>query len=302
MFLNFYLLLYVLYILIVYVASRLMKKRVDEKYRGLLEWLAITSIIFPVVGLLFSLIVYPLSHRISEKNLTDYDEYLDFDVTSYEVLREEARDSIEVLPISMSIESENDQVTKAFITKHLEYLEKSQGLYLKRAIKNSQTELSHYASTTLTLLKDRHQKKIRYIQQSIPKQSLDYYRQLSKAYTAYWNSDLLDLQDEKQVLMSHQKLLEELILQFPEEEQGYRDLGEVYKRLKVDFTKLQIFYKRCIELFPHSAVFYESLIVLLVNNEQWQEAKNYMKHLQDQQMISQSSESFQKVVSFVWSQ
>ncbi|MCM3162222.1 M48 family metallopeptidase [Metabacillus litoralis] len=302
MFLNFYLLVYAIYIIVVYAASRLLKKRVDEEYKGLLEWLTITSIIFPVVGLLFSLIVYPLSRKTSDKNLIDYDEYLEFDVTSYEVLREEARDSIEVLPISMSIESENDQVTKAFITKHLEYLEKSQGMYLKRAIKNSQSELSHYASTTLTLLKDRHQKKIRFIQQSLPKQSLDYYRQLSKAYLAYWNSDLLDIQDEKQVLTFHRELLLEMVQLFPEEEQGHRDLGEVYKRLKVDFTELQTFYKQCINLFPHSVEFYESLIVLLVNHEQWPEAKRYMKKVQDQQMISQSSESFQKVVDFLWSQ
>ncbi|RSK28324.1 PLDc_N domain-containing protein [Bacillus sp. HMF5848] len=294
------LLIYVCYVGIVFLLGRLIKKKTDEQYKGVIEWLIIISIVFPVIGILFSLIVYLFTQRTSEKNLVDYREYLNFDVTSYEAMREEAMESVEVLPITMSIQSDNDHVTKAFITKHLELLDQRHGMYLKKAIKSSQSELSHYASTTLNLLKDRHQKRISIIQQSIPNHSIEYYRELSRAYRAYWNSDLLEQQDETEILLSHQQLLFDMMQHFPNDEECYKDLASVYQRLNLKTEKMQDFYKKCIELFPNCTYFYESLIAELIEHDQWSGAEVYLKKLRNNNLLSQTSEPFQKVVKFLW--
>ncbi|NMH69004.1 hypothetical protein HF072_09415 [Bacillus sp. RO3] len=299
---NLLIVLYLLYVCAILLLTYIVKKRVNESHKGIVEWFTILSIIVPIIGLLASVGLYRFAIRKNSVNLSDYEDYLHFTVTPYYEWRNQARESLNVMPIEVSIKSDNYEINRELMIKHLNVLEGNHGMYLKKAISGEDAEISHYAATTYNLLKDRYEKRIKTITHSEYEHDKLYLIELSSAYEEYWKSDLLTSKEKREMMQKHKEILERLVKEYPLEEAAYEDLGELLIKWNKKGKEVTDHYQKCIERFPDSVSFYETLIEVFVSTGNLDQAYSVLNRLLNRHSIEETSASFQEVIRNIWKQ
>lgn len=294
--------LYIVYAALIILLRTAMVKRTKGQADGVADYLALISLAVPVLGLLGSLLVWRTACRTDETDILDYEETLRFDVLPYEEMRREAEYSKSVMPIALSIESSQQEVSRELIIRQLHLLSSGQGTYLKQAVRGSgvRPELAHYASATYHLLNNRYAKMIRTLEEQPDQDEKTQLTALYEAYHAYWRSDLLTGKEQQQLLRKQRQLLERLIELDPADPAPYEAIGNLLTASDRNSREVLVHYRKAAFRFPERLSFQEELVRNLLYQDHWKDAHQLIEKLEERDVLKKTSDAFQEVIRSLW--
>ncbi|WP_335873032.1 tetratricopeptide repeat protein [Bacillus sp. 2205SS5-2] len=292
---NSQILLWVLFInmIISVVVTYIWQYLVHEENRGVIAYIRLLSLLIPFFGLLFGVVSFMVLSRSKSENITDYEQYLDFKIEHFYEWRQQAEEAREIIPIDLSIQSHNPLLSQEFLIKHMNLLQQKQGLYLKKALNVKDTEVSHYASTTINLLKDRFLKKIKQTNNAYHPDSVRYYVTMSSVLEGYWKSDILEGLDRTKIIYDHLTLLTSFIAHHKQENPKFHILlAEVHLALN-EFDNAEKKLIETAKLFPNDVHALELLFQQYVQQNLWKKAQVVINCIKRENLLKKTSIEFQ---------
>lgn len=195
---------------------RMKRSRKEAEY----FWVFVLGLVLPGIGLVGAWLVLQLAKiQGEEKRYIQHDRFQVDNFNEIGLISMQRRQS---LPISMGLQTLDDDKGKELVFQLIESNIPNQGRYLKAAVTKPSSETAHYAATALNMLTKRYDSRLQKMQQQVDEwQDEDSYRNLIKLYKDYINSDLLTdnlLIEKKQ---AYQSILEQSIQLFPEDVQFF---------------------------------------------------------------------------------
>lgn len=186
--------LYVIYFFLVTKLFLFLKKGVMKKKEGILDYGWLLSLVFPIIGLLASLILLLLRPKqINSSWLHEYSDYISFHVQNYEDIYVAAKQDMDLTSFTAGMQLGRTDIQKQLIVQVGAAPVSKEGKLLKSALYQKDPETVHYAATTINVLNDRYRKQIDYLQgqfnQDTSQQDVAF--QLVSHYLRYLESELL---------------------------------------------------------------------------------------------------------------
>ncbi|KOP30324.1 hypothetical protein ADM98_15945 [Exiguobacterium sp. BMC-KP] len=186
------LVLYVLHLLLIVLAYRVLVFRLPEQERGILTFICLFSAVLPLLGELLGGLAYLISRRFaSSDTLLDYDEYVQFDVMNLEGLQQQAADNMEMVPIKEALNMDAKRRKQSMIHLTTSSL-KETGKYLQYGLDHDDSETVHYAATVRNSLFDRYEANLRLREQQLNPIDVTTYHLFIQECRTFLESGLLD--------------------------------------------------------------------------------------------------------------
>lgn len=186
------LVLYVLHLLLIVLAYRVLVFRLPEQERGILTFICLFSAVLPLLGEVLGGLAYLISRRFaSSDTLLDYDEYVQFDVMNLEGLQQQAADNMEMVPIKEALNMDAKRRKQSMIHLTTSSL-KETGKYLQYGLDHDDSETVHYAATVRNSLFDRYEANLRLREQQLNPVDVTTYHLFIQECRTFLESGLLD--------------------------------------------------------------------------------------------------------------
>ena len=186
------LILYVLHLLLIVLAYRVLVFRLPEQERGILTFVCLFSAVLPLLGEVLGGLAYLISRRFaSSDTLLDYDEYVQFDVMNLEGLQQQAADNMEMVPIKEALNMDAKRRKQSMIHLTTSSL-KETGKYLQYGLDHDDSETVHYAATVRNSLFDRYEANLRLREQQLNPVDVTTYHLFIQECKTFLDSGLLD--------------------------------------------------------------------------------------------------------------
>ncbi|MBN6186792.1 hypothetical protein JQN58_07260 [Aneurinibacillus sp. BA2021] len=183
---------FLLHTLALFLLSRLLLPSLTEAQRGAVSWILLVSVFVPFIGEILGGIVWLAERRSQRRSVLDtYDDYTRTRVHNYENMIAEAAKDDRLLPIMQSLETDDSELKKEMLIRLLDLNIRQKGKYLYAALQNEDTEVVHYAATSINVLKDRYLRRISALKEHLHSGNPAAYIELASAYQQYMESGLL---------------------------------------------------------------------------------------------------------------
>ncbi len=168
------------------------------------------SALVPLVGEVFGLLAYAIARRYaSEKTLLDYDEYIHFDTQNLERLQQQAREDIDLVPVTDALKmdaSKRKHSITQLMTTPLENTEE----YLHLGLEHEDSETVHYAATVRNTLFDRYDVTLKQKIAQIDPERKETLYEVIETCESFMESGLLDDELRLQIQRQASMYLEQL--------------------------------------------------------------------------------------------
>lgn len=204
-------LFFVIHAIIVYAVYRVfVRPRVAIENRGIFLAIALMSALVPLVGEVFGVLAYAIARRYaSEKTLLDYDEYIHFDTQNLERLQQQAREDIDLVPLTDALKmdaSKRKHSITQLMTTPLENTEE----YLHLGLEHEDSETVHYAATVRNTLFDRYDVTLKQKIAQIDPERKETLYEVIETCESFMESGLLDDELRLQIQRQASMYLEQL--------------------------------------------------------------------------------------------
>lgn len=214
-----FLLLYIIYAILIFLLFRFTRGLITENKKGIVEFCLIISLLFPLLGLIVSVIMLLLNIKRSKTEwLQQYSDYVSFQVDNYEDILESAKQDMDLISFSSGLEIDKPELHKQLIVQLSSSTISNEGGLLKEAIHHKDPETVHYAATTINLLNERYEKQIGYLnKQFLQHPQNDIAKELVSNYLRYIESGLLSNQQKEKTINEFMSFIIQSIELFPNE-------------------------------------------------------------------------------------
>ncbi|MGF9767802.1 hypothetical protein [Bacillus albus] len=265
-----FLLLYIIYAILIFLLFRFTKGLISENKKGIIEFCLIVSLLFPLLGLIVSVIMLLLNIKRSKTEwLQQYSDYVSFQVNNYEEILESAKQDMDLISFSSGLEIDKPELHKQLIVQLSSSTISNEGGLLKEAIHHKDPETVHYAATTINLLNERYEKQIGYLnKQFLQHPQNDIAEELVSNYLRYIESGLLSNQQKENTINEFMSFIIQSIEFFPNELLYSFQLGNLllYKKQYVESEEQ---FSHLIHLNPESYYGYVGLLELYYEQQLW---------------------------------
>ncbi|WP_166704387.1 hypothetical protein [Bacillus albus] len=265
-----FLLLYIIYAILIFLLFRFTKGLISENKKGIIEFCLIVSLLFPLLGLIVSVIMLLLNIKRSKTDwLQQYSDYVSFQVDNYEEILESAKQDMDLISFSSGLEIDKPELHKQLIVQLSSSTVSNEGGLLKEAIHHKDPETVHYAATTINLLNERYEKQIGYLnKQFLQHPQNDIAEELVSNYLRYIESGLLSNQQKENTINEFMSFIIQSIEFFPNELLYSFQLGNLllYKKQYVESEEQ---FSHLIHLNPESYYGYVGLLELYYEQQLW---------------------------------
>ncbi|MHC2834331.1 hypothetical protein [Bacillus sp. F9_6S_D1_P_5] len=265
-----FLLLYIIYAILIFLLFRFTKGLISENKKGIIEFCLIVSLLFPLLGLIVSVIMLLLNIKRSKTEwLQQYSDYVSFQVDNYEEILESAKQDMDLISFSSGLEIDKPELHKQLIVQLSSSTISNEGGLLKEAIHHKDPETVHYAATTINLLNERYEKQIGYLnKQFLQHPQNDIAEELVSNYLRYIESGLLSNQQKENTINEFMSFIIQSIEFFPNELLYSFQLGNLllYKKQYVESEEQ---FSHLIHLNPESYYGYVGLLELYYEQQLW---------------------------------
>lgn len=265
-----FLLLYIIYAILIFLLFRFTKGLMSENKKGIIEFCLIISLLFPLLGLIVSVIMLLLNIKRSKTGwLQQYSDYVSFQVDNYEDILELAKQDMDLISISSGLEIDKPELHKQLIVQLSSSTISNEGGLLKEAIHHKDPETVHYAATTINLLNERYEKQIGYLnKQFLQHPQNDIAKELVSNYLRYIESGLLSNQQKEKTINEFMSFITQSIELFPDELLYSFQLGNLllYKK---QYVESEGQFSHLIHRNPESYYGYVGLLELYYEQQLW---------------------------------
>ncbi|PFW57052.1 hypothetical protein COL13_11330 [Bacillus cereus] len=265
-----FLLLYIIYAILIFLLFRFTKGLMSENKKGIIEFCLIISLLFPLLGLIVSVIMLLLNIKRSKTGwLQQYSDYVSFQVDNYEDILELAKQDMDLISFSSGLEIDKPELHKQLIVQLSSSTISNEGGLLKEAIHHKDPETVHYAATTINLLNERYEKQIGYLnKQFLQHPQNDIAKELVSNYLRYIESGLLSNQQKEKTINEFMSFITQSIELFPDELLYSFQLGNLllYKK---QYVESEGQFSHLIHRNPESYYGYVGLIELYYEQQLW---------------------------------
>ncbi|AYF09377.1 MULTISPECIES: hypothetical protein [Bacillus] len=265
-----FLLLYIIYAILIFLLFRFTKGLITENKKGIIEFCLIVSLLFPLLGLIVSVIMLLLNIKRSKTEwLQQYSDYVSFQVDNYEDILESAKQDMDLISFSSGLEIDKPELHKQLIVQLSSSTISNEGGLLKEAIHHKDPETVHYAATTINLLNERYEKQIGYLnKQFLQHPQNEIAEELVSNYLRYIESGLLSNQQKENIINEFMSFIIKSIEFFPNELLYSFQLGNLllYKKQYVESEEQ---FSHLIHLNPESYYGYVGLLELYYEQQLW---------------------------------
>ncbi|EEK76036.1 hypothetical protein bcere0009_51550 [Bacillus cereus R309803] len=242
----------------------------SENKKGIIEFCLIISLLFPLLGLIVSVIMLLLNIKRSKTGwLQQYSDYVSFQVDNYEDILELAKQDMDLISISSGLEIDKPELHKQLIVQLSSSTISNEGGLLKEAIHHKDPETVHYAATTINLLNERYEKQIGYLnKQFLQHPQNDIAKELVSNYLRYIESGLLSNQQKEKTINEFMSFITQSIELFPDELLYSFQLGNLllYKK---QYVESEGQFSHLIHRNPESYYGYVGLLELYYEQQLW---------------------------------
>ncbi|CAM4160557.1 tetratricopeptide repeat protein [Bacillus luti] len=265
-----FLLFYIIYAILIFLLFRFTKGLMSENKKGIIEFCLIISLLFPLLGLIVSVIMLLLNIKRSKTGwLQQYSDYVSFQVDNYEDILESAKQDMDLISFSSGLEIDKPELHKQLIVQLSSSTISNEGGLLKEAIHHKDPETVHYAATTINLLNERYEKQIGYLnKQFLQHPQNDIAKELVSNYLRYIESGLLSNQQKEKTINEFMSLITQSIELFPDELLYSFQLGNLllYKK---QYVESEGQFSHLIHRNPESYYGYVGLLELYYEQQLW---------------------------------
>ncbi|GAB6432089.1 hypothetical protein bcgnr5390_31930 [Bacillus luti] len=265
-----FLLFYIIYAILIFLLFRFTKGLMSENKKGIIEFCLIISLLFPLLGLIVSVIMLLLNIKRSKTGwLQQYSDYVSFRVDNYEDILESAKQDMDLISFSSGLEIDKPELHKQLIVQLSSSTISNEGGLLKEAIHHKDPETVHYAATTINLLNERYEKQIGYLnKQFLQHPQNDIAKELVSNYLRYIESGLLSNQQKEKTINEFMSFITQSIELFPDELLYSFQLGNLllYKK---QYVESEGQFSHLIHLNPESYYGYVGLLELYYEQQLW---------------------------------
>ncbi|MFL0492487.1 MULTISPECIES: tetratricopeptide repeat protein [unclassified Bacillus (in: firmicutes)] len=265
-----FLLLYIIYAILIFLLFRFTRGLITENKKGIVEFCLIISLLFPLLGLIVSVIMLLLNIKRSKTEwLQQYSDYVSFQVDNYEDILESAKQDMDLISFSSGLEIDKPELHKQLIVQLSSSTISNEGGLLKEAIHHKDPETVHYAATTINLLNERYEKQIGYLnKQFLQHPQNDIAKELVSNYLRYIESGLLSNQQKEKTINEFMSFIIQSIELFPNEFLYSFQLGNLllYKK---QYVESEGQFSHLIHLNPESYYGYVGLLELYYEQQLW---------------------------------
>ncbi|WP_439021041.1 tetratricopeptide repeat protein [Bacillus thuringiensis] len=265
-----FLLFYIIYAILIFLLFRFTKGLMSENKKGIIEFCLIISLLFPLLGLIVSVIMLLLNIKRSKTGwLQQYSDYVSFQVDNYEDILESAKQDMDLISFSSGLEIDKPELHKQLIVQLSSSTISNEGGLLKEAIHHKDPETVHYAATTINLLNERYEKQIGYLnKQFLQHPQNDIAKELVSNYLRYIESGLLSNQQKEKTINEFMSFITQSIELFPNELLYSFQLGNLllYKK---QYVESEGQFSHLIHLNSESYYGYVGLLELYYEQQLW---------------------------------
>ncbi|KAA0762413.1 M48 family metallopeptidase [Bacillus sp. SH5-2] len=265
-----FLLFYIIYAILIFLLFRFTKGLMSENKKGIIEFCLIISLLFPLLGLIVSVIMLLLNIKRSKTGwLQQYSDYVSFQVDNYEDILESAKQDMDLISFSSGLEIDKPELHKQLIVQLSSSTISNEGGLLKEAIHHKDPETVHYAATTINLLNERYEKQIGYLnKQFLQHPQNDIAKELVSNYLRYIESGLLSNQQKEKTINEFMSFITQSIELFPDELLYSFQLGNLllYKK---QYVESEGQFSHLIHLNSESYYGYVGLLELYYEQQLW---------------------------------
>ncbi|MFT9850503.1 tetratricopeptide repeat protein [Aneurinibacillus sp. REN35] len=273
---------FVLHTLALFLLSRLLLPSLTEEKRGAASWIFVVSIFLPFIGEILGLIVWLAEKKTHNRSALDtYDEYTRIHVDNYENIIEEAANDYRLLPIMQSLEMDDSEIKKEMLIRLLDLNIGQKGKYLYTALQNEDTEVVHYAATSINVLKDRYIRRISSLRNQLRSENPAIYLELAQVYQHYLESDLLTGEMKHMTALEYHNVLKLAIQIIPTNPHLVFQQAEVCLLLRKN-QEAEELGRRLIHQFPAYFGGYLIHMQLAYHNENWPRIREMIQRMREQ--------------------
>ncbi|PKJ52319.1 hypothetical protein [Bacillus sp. SN10] len=281
-----FLLLYIIYAILIFLLFRFTKGLIIEDKKGIIEFCLILSLLFPLLGLIVSVIMLLLNIKRSKTEwLQQYSDYVSFHVDNYEDILESAKQDMDLISFSSGLEIDKPELHKQLIVQLSSSAISNEGGLLKEAIHHKDPETVHYAATTINLLNERYEKQIGYLNKLfLQHPQNDIAEELVSNYLRYIESGLLSNQQKENTINEFMNFIIQSIEFFPNELLYSFQLGNLllYKK---QYAESEEQFSHLIHLNPESYYGYVGLLELYYEQQLWDKLYKLIDNLVSTQKV-----------------
>ncbi|MED0972234.1 hypothetical protein [Bacillus paramycoides] len=291
------LLLYAIYAILIFILFRFTKSLITENKKGIIEFCLIISLLFPIIGLIVSVIMLLLNIKRSKTEwLQQYSDYLSFQVDNYEDILESSKQDLDLISFSSGLELDKPELHKQLIVQLSSSSISNEGGLLKEAIHHKDPETVHYAATTINLLNERYEKQIEYLNKQFlqnPKHEIA--QELVSNYLRYIDSGLLSNQQKEKIIDDFIHFITQSVELFPKESLYSFQLGNLFL-YKKQYARSEEQFSNLINFYPESYYGYVGLLETYYEQKLWDKLYDLINNLTDTKRIQMLPRKYQLFV------
>lgn len=273
-------LLYCIYAILVFFIFRFTKAYIAKNKKGITEFCLIISLIFPIFGLIVSMIILLLNIKRSKTEwLQQYSEYVSFHADNYEDILESAKQDMDLISFSSGLEIDKPELHKQLIVQLSSSSISNEGGLLKEAIHHKDPETVHYAATTINMLNERYEKQIDYLtKQFTQTPHHEIAKELVSYYLRYIESGLLSAQQKEKIIDKFMTLIVQAAELFPNEVTYSFHFGNllIYKKKYADAEEQ---FLHLVHTHPESFYGYVGLLEIYYEQKLWEQLYDLLDNL-----------------------
>ncbi|MET3576620.1 hypothetical protein ACFFIY_08395 [Bhargavaea ullalensis] len=261
--------LYFGYAAAVLLVARLAMKHQPPGKKGLLLYLGILSVIFPVAGLAFSLWAWHSRDKKTgqEDWFEEYERYVHYKADNLTRLRVRATSDLELIPVASALRYKENKIHKRLISEMGESPMGKRGQLLKEAVRHEDYETAHYAATMLNTFQSRFEQRVRMLTAGLSGDPTTYVR-LAETYADHIESGFVTDNQEQELIGAYRSLLEEAAGRFPQQPEFARlEADQLVRDGKVEQAFLV--YQSLLGAHQAYAPAYEGAIRCLYEMKDW---------------------------------
>ncbi|MFJ8416201.1 tetratricopeptide repeat protein [Bacillus paramycoides] len=291
------LLLYVIYAILIFILFRFTKSLITENKKGIIEFCLIISLLFPIIGLIVSVIMLLLNIKRSKTEwLQQYSDYLSFQVDNYEDILESSKQDLDLISFSSGLELDKPELHKQLIVQLSSSSISNEGGLLKEAIHHKDPETVHYAATTINLLNERYEKQIEYLnKQFLQNPQHEIAQELVSNYLRYIDSGLLSNQQKEKIIDDFIHFITQSVELFPKESLYSFQLGNLFL-YKKQYARSEEQFSNLINFYPESYYGYVGLLETYYEQKLWDKLYDLINNLTDTKRIHMLPRKYQLFV------
>ncbi|MGG2094329.1 hypothetical protein AB1283_17315 [Bacillus sp. S13(2024)] len=289
-----FLFLYLIYAVLILLAYYILKKKVHVEKRGMLLFGLILSIIFPVVGLILSIVQFSIISKY--ENLTwidEYSNYVTFKIRNYEEIVKSAKQDMEIISFTSGLELDQPDLQKQLIVQLSLSPVLHEGKLLKEAVRHKDPETVHYAATTIHALNERYRKDIHYLKQEFSQNyQHESANELMSHYVRYIESGLLSSQQKEELIDEFIVMALQGRKHFPHEPIYQFHLGTLFM-YKKEYQKAEESFTTLVQEYPESFYGYAGLLELYYSQRYWSKLYDLLDTLIYKNQLDQLPRKYQ---------